>query len=137
MIITASPLASLSVKLMAPYTNAALCCKEMNKFAQTTGSFVLRLGLSRTSYRLICNELRSHGERYDQDGGGPGPQQHGRPIYLLTHGDVQQHPIRERHDQQQAHEVSKLDQSEDRRHMTVTHFCLFDDADTEAITSCY
>lgn len=108
----------------------------MNKFKQQD-PFVLRLGLSRTSYRLICNELRSHGERYDQDGGGPGPQQHGRPVYLLTHGGVQQHPIREHHDQQQAHEVCKLDQSEDRRHMTVTHFCLFDDADTEAITSCY
>lgn len=64
------------------------------------------------SYRLVGNELGSHGERHDQDSGRSRPQHHGGRIHPLTHPVVQQHPGGEGQDQQQAQEVGDLDQSE-------------------------
>lgn len=132
-IITASPLASLSVKLIAPYTNAPLCCKEgrEDKAKHTMMSlddiaegritpFVMHTS---TSYRLISDEIGSHGEWYDQDSGWPRPQEHSGPIHALSHALIKQHPAGEGHDQQQAHKVGELHQWEKGHTVNDTGCC--------------
>lgn len=122
-IITATPLASLSVKLIAPYTNAPLCCREgredkdmhrMMSLENIAEGHITPLVMHTSmSYRLISDEIGSHGERYDQDSGWPCPQEHSGPVHALSHALIKQHPAGEGHDQQQAHKVGELHQWEE------------------------
>lgn len=129
-IITASPLASLSVKLIAPYTNAPLCCGEdkdkhmmmsLDDIAEGRISpFVMHASMS---YRLIGDEIGGHGERYDQNSGWPRPQEHSGPIHALSHALIKQHPAGEGHNQQQAHKVGELHRWEERHTVNDTGCC--------------
>ena len=137
MMITPRPLAILSVKLIAPYTNAPLCWQNRTeRSAQKVTRIQPRRERRRRdgfrtvwkdvffspgsfSHRLVPDETCRHGERHDQDGGGARPQQHPCPVHLLTHLHVHQDPVGEAQHQQQAQEVRHLRSDDHRGHLGI------------------
>lgn len=108
MAMTASPLATLSEKLMAPYTKAPLC------WDTRAGAQHPRPGPqpppppAAPPHRVGADEVGRHGQRGDEDGGTAHAQQRGRRVHGHAQPVRQRHPGGEGQDRQEPRKVGQL-----------------------------